>query len=74
MSYKPITEYEAIKSALLHLIYHYENNDLSYLARADRNLTVDELQEIHEYNNDMLDRFQQALMLLEAKKVLNLID
>lgn len=66
-----MTPYQEKKSGLQFMIRHYSNNCLGYLARTD--LTLDDLETLWEYDEAIVDRYNQELALLEANKILQLI-
>lgn len=66
--------YESRKRCILHMIFHYEDNSRFYINHALlNNVTLDELTAHYEYDQQMLEKYQGELALLEAEHILHLI-
>lgn len=61
---------ETNRSSILWMINHYENNHNQYIDRKD--LTIDDMATLYEYDMGMVDIYQGELLLIEAKELLYL--
>jgi hypothetical protein len=69
-----ISDYTSKKAAFLYMIEHYENNCLAYLDYEKvKHMKLDDLQLLYDYDEGMVDIYQQELLLLESQHILKLV-
>lgn len=66
-----LSKYDQTKAAILWMIRHYATNCLNYVNRTE--LTLDDLTALFDHDEQMIEKYQGQLLVLEAKHLIDLI-